>query len=153
MPDPFAIAGLNDALKDIQGAQKHGNENLRLLGVILSGVDARTRLAKSLTAYVKDIFTADGIPSMKFESEVSRSTVVPRAQRVGKTLFQTAPKHKITEQYRAIAKEIEERIRKFSSSSSSVSETVDRKSKASAPVGEGEENVVAISDRKEVANG
>jgi len=48
MPDPLAIAGLNDALTDIQGAQKNGNPSLRVLGVLLSGVDGRrTRLAKN----------------------------------------------------------------------------------------------------------
>src|SRR6266404_5455116 len=38
MPDPFAVAGLNDALIDIQGAQRNGNPSLRVLGVVLSGV-------------------------------------------------------------------------------------------------------------------
>nr|ADO19318.1 hypothetical protein Nfla_9903 [Nostoc flagelliforme str. Sunitezuoqi] len=34
-----SYAGLNDALTDIQGAQRYGNPNLRLLGVILCCVD------------------------------------------------------------------------------------------------------------------
>src|SRR5262245_6112627 len=55
MPDPFAIAGLNDALADIQDAQRHGNPHIRLLGVILSGVDKRTRLASTLNEYVEQI--------------------------------------------------------------------------------------------------
>ena len=38
MPDPFAVAGLKDALEDIDSARRHGNEHLRVLGVILSGV-------------------------------------------------------------------------------------------------------------------
>ncbi len=110
MPDPFAIAGLNDALADIQDAQRHGNRSLRLLGVILSGVDKRTRLANTLNEYVEQIFAPDGQKSAKFKTTVSRSTVVPQAQKQGKTLFQTHPTHVVTEQYREIAREIEERL-------------------------------------------
>lgn len=110
MPDPFAIAGLNDALADIQDAQRHGNRSLNLLGVILSGVDRRTRLANTLNEYVEQIFSPDGQRSAKFKTTISRSTVIPQAQKQGKTLFQTHPTHIVTEQYREIAIEIEERL-------------------------------------------
>jgi chromosome partitioning protein len=113
MPDPFAIAGLNDALADIQDAQHHGNNKLRLLGMILSGVDKRTRLANTLSEYVEQIFSPDGRRSAKFRTTVSRSTVIPQTQRLGKTLFQTHPTHAVTEQYRALAREIEERLTEF----------------------------------------
>lgn len=111
IPDPFAIAGLNDALADIQGAQQHGNNKLKLLGVVLSGVDKRTSLANSLTEYVEKIFRSAGGQSAKFETEISRSTVIPQTQEVGKTLFQTHPTHKVTEQYRRLAREVEDRLR------------------------------------------
>jgi chromosome partitioning protein len=111
MPDPFAVAGLNDALTDIQGAQQNGNPNLRLLGVVLSAVDGRrTRLATTLIGYVERQFAVGGLNSAKFQTTVSRSTVVPEAQKVGKTLFQTAPTHKVCDQYRALARELETRL-------------------------------------------
>jgi chromosome partitioning protein len=110
MPDPFAIAGLTDALHDIEDAQNNGNEDLRLLGVLLAGVDKRTRLANTLTSYVEDTFTIDSTKSLKFITTISRSTVVPQAQKVGKTVFQTEPTHKVADQYRALAKEIEDRL-------------------------------------------
>jgi len=110
MPDPFAIAGLNDALADIQDAQRHGNPHIRLLGVILSGVDKRTRLASTLNEYVEQIFAPDGRRSAKFKTTISRSTVIPQAQKLGKTLFQTHPTHTVTEQYRALAREVETRL-------------------------------------------
>jgi chromosome partitioning protein len=115
MPDPFAIAGLNDALADIQDAQRHGNPHLRLLGVILSGVDKRTRLANTLNEYVDQIFSPQGRRSAKFRTTISRSTVVPQAQKLGKTLFQTHPMHMVTEQYREIARELEERLAAYGS--------------------------------------
>src|SRR4051812_6934860 len=110
MPDPFAIAGLTDALHDIEDAQNNGNDDLRLLGVVLAGVDKRTRLANTLTSYVEETFTIDPTKSLKFITTISRSTVVPQAQKVGKTVFQTEPTHKVADQYRALAKEIEDRL-------------------------------------------
>ncbi len=111
MPDPFAIAGLNDALADISDAQRRGNARLRLLGVVLSGVDKRTTLANSLTEFVEKSFQAgEGIASMKFRTTIGRSTVIPQTQKLGKTLFETHPTHKVTEEYRALALEVEERL-------------------------------------------
>jgi chromosome partitioning protein len=111
MPDPLAIAGLNDALSDIQSAQQNGNSSLRVLGVVLSGVDGRrTRLATALIEYVQTQFAIDPTRSAKFDTTISRSTVVPEAQKEGKTIFQTAPYHKVCEQYRSLANEIETRL-------------------------------------------
>src|SRR4051794_31664511 len=109
-PDPLAISGLTDALVDIRAAQQHGNPNLRILGVVLSGIDGRrTRLATSLIEYVEQKFSVEGGPSAKFKTTISRSTVVPEAQKLGKTVFQTDPTHKVAQQYRELAREIEER--------------------------------------------
>jgi len=110
MPDPFAIAGLTDALHDIEDAQNNGNDSLRLLGVVLAGVDKRTRLANTLNSYVEETFTVAPTESLKFTTTISRSTVVPQAQKIGKTVLQTDSTHKVAEQYRALAREIEARI-------------------------------------------
>lgn len=110
LPDPFAIAGLNDALADIQAAQAHGNPNLQLLGVILSAVDKRTRLAHQLTSYIEGLFSPGGADSLKFRTEISRSTVIPEAQKAGRTVFDTEPAHKVAEQYRELAREVEARV-------------------------------------------
>lgn len=113
MPDPFAIAGLNDALQDIQDAQRQGNPDLRLLGVVLGGVDKRTTLSSALTDYVERTFTVNGGDPLKFQTTISRSTVLPTAQEVGRTLFQTNGGHKVADQYRRLATEIEDRLARF----------------------------------------
>ena len=114
LPEPFAVDGLRDALTDIQDAQQRANPKLRLLGVILSGVDKRTTLSNSLTDYVERVFSPDGNSSAKFRTTIGRSTVIPRTQKEGKTLFQTHPTHAVTDQYRALAAEVEERITQLS---------------------------------------
>jgi chromosome partitioning protein len=112
MPSPFAIAGLNDALTDIQDAQNNGNPDLEVLGVVLAGVDGRhTRLATALIDYVEKTFRFGDDTSAKFKTVISRSVVIDEAQRAGKTLFDTHPDHKVTDQYRSIAKEVEARLK------------------------------------------
>lgn len=109
MPEPFAVNGLTDALRDIQDAQRKLNPNLRLLGVIIAGVDKRTSLSNQLTGYIEEAFKA-GNDTAKFRTIISRSTVIPSAQKAGKTALQTAPQHAVSQQYRALADEIEARI-------------------------------------------
>ncbi|MBI3782855.1 MAG: ParA family protein [Deltaproteobacteria bacterium] len=110
-PESFAIQGLKDALTDIADAQEHGNPTLQLLGVVMSGVDRRTTLSKRLTEYVEKLFLVDGSASAKFATIISHSTVIPRAQEVGKTVFQTEPDHRVTQQYRELALEIQTRLK------------------------------------------
>jgi len=111
MPDPFAIAGLNDAMRDIMDARVRGNTKLVLLGVVISGVDKRTSLANTLSEFVEKSFRAgENAESVKFKSSIGRSTVIPQTQKVGKTLFETHSTHKVTDEYRALATEIEERL-------------------------------------------
>jgi chromosome partitioning protein len=110
-PEPWAVEGLNEALGDIQAVQRRGNESLQLLGVIVASVDKRTRLAVALTEYVERVFG-----TAKFQTTISRSTVVPDSQRYKKTLFQAAPHHPVTDQYRRLADEIESRIAETSAS-------------------------------------
>jgi chromosome partitioning protein len=113
IPDPFAIAGLSGALADIEAARAHGNPRLSLLGVVLSMMDRRTNLAKTIRDYVQEKFALDGHESLKFATSIDRSTEVPKAQREGKTLFSIAPVHKVTDQYRQLAREVELRLQKF----------------------------------------
>lgn len=114
MPDPFAIAGLNDAMRDIMDARSRGNTRLVLLGVVISGVDKRTSLANTLSEFVENSFrVGESAESVKFKSSIGRSTVIPQTQKVGKTLFETHSTHKVTDEYRALAVEIEERLARF----------------------------------------
>ena len=113
-PQTFAIKGLEDAVADIKAAINQGNKKLLVLGVILSDVDRRLRLARLHMDLVEELFRQQpGQPSAKFQTSISRSTVVGEAQKLGKTIFQTHPIHKVTDQYRALARELEERLAAF----------------------------------------
>ena len=112
IPEPRSIDGLGDALRDIEDAKQVAGRPLNLLGVALSAVNTRTNLARALRQYVEEFFTVND-RCLKFETEISVCTYIPAAQKIGKTVLQTHPKHKVSDQYRALAAEVEERVNEF----------------------------------------
>src|SRR5262249_22999572 len=111
---PFAIAGLNDAIRDIMDARTRGNTALTLLGVVISGVDKRTSLANTLSEFVEKTFRIGGdAESVKFRTSIGRSTVIPQSQKVCETMLETHSTHKVTDEYRGLVGEIEERLAKI----------------------------------------
>lgn len=116
-PERLAIEGLNDALEDIGIMRQSYNPNLKLLGVVLSCVTRRTRLATELVRWVGEKFEAAG-EFGDFQTRISRSIAVAHAQNLGKTILQTEPAHKVTEEYRQLAREVLSRLESMTPSES-----------------------------------
>ena len=114
MPDHLAVSALGEALLDIATAQKFANSQLMLLGVIVCAMPKpKTRLARELVGYVERTCADAAGNTLKFATEISRSVIVQEAQRVGKSIFQYQPDHAVADEYRALGKELEERLAKF----------------------------------------
>ncbi len=109
-PERLAIEGLNDALEDIKIVREEWNPKLKLLGVVLSCVNRRTRLASELIRWVEETFRAAG-QFGDFKTRVSRAVAVAQAQNEGRTILQTDPAHKVSEEYRQLALEVMERVK------------------------------------------
>lgn len=107
IPDAFSMAGLIEAMTDIKQARENGNPDLRLLGVVLTAVDRRTNIASQLSEYIKTAFNDTG----KFDTEISRTVAIVNAQKNARTLLQSEPTHKVSDQYRRLATETEDRCR------------------------------------------
>ncbi len=108
-PERLAIEGLNDAMSDIDTVRRYNNPDLKLLGVALSCVNRRTLLAKRILGWVEETFAEAG-EFGDFKTRISTSVAVPEAQDSGKSVFQTEPDHKVTEEYRQLAREFLERL-------------------------------------------
>jgi cellulose biosynthesis protein BcsQ len=82
-----------------------------LLGVILCAVPRpKTRLARELVSYVERTCVDATGSSLKFAAEISRSVAVQEAQKAGTTIFQHQGDHPVADEYRALAREFEERL-------------------------------------------
>src|SRR2546425_12981642 len=112
IPEPLAVEGLNDALADIATVRQQGNPSLRLIGVVLSAVKGRsTRLQRELVAYVQDTFDRGADPFIRsYRTQIAETTYICESQKQGKTMFQLYPTHKVTDQYRELARELEDRL-------------------------------------------
>lgn len=111
MPDPLAVSALAEALADIVAAQRYANPNLALLGVILCAVPRpETRLARALVRYVQETCIDHTGQTLKFRTEIGRTVAVQEAQRAGQTIMQYQGDHPVADEYRAWAKEFEERL-------------------------------------------
>ena len=111
IPESFALNGMRECLNDIRRARHPElNANLSLLGIVVSGLDQRITLARQYTAQIHELFRVEGSPSRMFTTTISRAAVVPRAQKAGKTLFQTDPNHRVARQFLSLADEVEERV-------------------------------------------
>ena len=110
-PDKLAIEGLGEALRDIASAQRAGNPDLTLLGVILCAIPRpKTRLARQLCTYVEEHVKAPSGSSLKFGTEIGRTVVLQEAQRMNTTVFDYDSKHPVAAEYRALGTEVVERI-------------------------------------------
>ena len=112
IPEPLAIEGLNDALADIATVREQGNPSLRLIGVVLSAIKGRsTRLQRELIAYVQETFDRGPDPYIRsYSAQIAETTYICESQKQGKTMFQLYPTHKVTDQFRELAREIDNRL-------------------------------------------
>ncbi len=117
VPERLAIEGLVNAIQYIAHARNSGNPELRLMGVVMNQVPGRaTRLSNLLMEEVDRHF-GQGDPLMRrFQTSISASTIVPTVQQGGRTLFEEAPDHKVTQQYRKLAQEFEDRFAQLGAS-------------------------------------
>jgi chromosome partitioning protein len=118
MPEAFAVNALSEAARDVAEARQSVNKNLRLLGVVVASYDERGRITREINDFVAKAFsqnTADGEDgeSLRFDTAISRSVVVPRAQAGKRTVLQHDPNHKVAHQFRDLAREVLARLTKI----------------------------------------
>ena len=106
-PQPLAIGGLGDAINDIGLVRRSSNRSLEVLGVIVCAVKRTSKLWQEIETIIKHHF-----PGRGFKTTISQSVVIERISGEGRTLFQESRllKHKCTQEYRALASEIEYRV-------------------------------------------
>ena len=106
-PHPLSMHGINEALKEIADVRRFRNPYIEILGVLLTCVDTRTKLATDIEQLIQQ-----QMPGRGFVTQTTQANVVNRASEKGKTLFQIPAytKHKVALAYRNLAIEIEHRV-------------------------------------------
>src|SRR2546422_7518596 len=115
-PGKTAMDSLSDAVQDLLQVKQFGAEG-RLLGVVLTEVDIRTRLSKDIVQLVEDEFqaTLENKTKVKlgFENHISKTIAIEEAPYAAQTIFDYRSNSRACAEYEALAEEMELRLKNF----------------------------------------
>jgi chromosome partitioning protein len=97
----YALEGLGQLMRTIELVRGGLNQDLAVLGVVLTMYDKRNQLSRQVHAEVSSKF-----PGRVFEAVVPRVVSVAEAPSFGKTILQHDPGSKAADAYRRLAEEI-----------------------------------------------
>ncbi len=97
----YALEGLGQLMRTIELVRGGLNQDLAVLGVVLTMYDKRNQLSRQVHAEVSSKF-----PGRVFEAVVPRVVSVAEAPSFGKTILQHDPSSKAADAYRRLAEEI-----------------------------------------------
>ncbi len=100
----YALEGLGLLMQTIQRVQQGLNPSLKLLGVVMTMVDARNALSGQVVAEVKKHFG-----DLVFQNYIPRNVRLAEAPSFGKTVFEHDKWSKGARAYKALAKEVTKR--------------------------------------------
>jgi len=101
----YALEGLTKLLESVRLVKTHLNAGLEVFGVLMTMHDARTRLSQQVVEEVKDFFG-----TKVFETVIPRSVRLSEAPSFGQPVTLFDPNGRGATAYRALAKEVIERV-------------------------------------------
>lgn len=97
----YALEGLSQLLNTIQLVQKHFNPNLKIEGVLLTMLDARTNLGNEVVDEVKRFFK-----DKVYQTIIPRNVRLSEAPSHGMSIIDYDPSSRGAKEYMALAKEV-----------------------------------------------
>lgn len=98
--DAFSRKALYTLLENIQEAREDHNDELKVEGIIVNQFQPRARLPQELVNSLQE----EGLPIL--ESKLSSSVVMRESHERATPLVNLQPKHKLTDEYRALFQEL-----------------------------------------------
>jgi len=97
----YALEGLRQLLETIDIVKDRFNENLKILGVLLTFVETRTMLSKQVQRQMREYFA-----ELVFNTVIHRTIRLAEAPSAGESILTYSPKSRGAEEYMALAQEI-----------------------------------------------
>lgn len=101
----YALEGLSKLLDSVRLVKTHLNSSLEVFGVVMTMYDSRTRLAQQVVEEVKDFFG-----EKVFQTLIPRTVRLSEAPSFGQPALLYDPNGKGATAYRALAKEVMQRV-------------------------------------------
>ena len=99
----LSAKGLEQLLNTINRVRRQINPKLRIEGILLTMVDARTNDARDISQLIRDTY---GGKIKVFGTEIPRSVRAAEISAEGKSIYAHDPKGKVAEAYKALTKEV-----------------------------------------------
>ena len=103
LPQYLSAKGLEQLLGTVRRMKRQINPKLRIEGILLTMVDARTKDAREISELVRDAY---GKSVKVFKTEIPRSVRMSETSKAGKSIFAYDGKSKAAEAYRQLTKEV-----------------------------------------------
>lgn len=112
-PGKTAMDSLSDSIDDLLQVRELGAEG-RMLGIVLTEVDIRTRLAKEIVQQEFQATLEDGtVLDLRFNNYISKTIAIEEAPFAAQTIFSYKSTSQACAQYEALAEEMEVRLEHF----------------------------------------
>lgn len=99
----LSAKGLEQLLQTVSKVRRQINPKLRIEGILLTMVDARTNYAKEISSLIRETY---GSKIKVFAADIPRSVRAAEISAEGKSIFEHDPKGKVAEAYRVLTKEV-----------------------------------------------
>ncbi|MDD5542127.1 MAG: ParA family protein [Acidobacteriia bacterium] len=97
----FALEGTDDLLETIEKVKARANPNLKIIGVLITLVDKRTKLSKDITSQIRKVFS-DNV----FRTTISKSVRLEESPAYRESIFTFAPDSTGAAEYYKLSEEV-----------------------------------------------
>lgn len=101
--DIYSLQGIEQLAETIKPVKKYCNHNLAIEGILLTRYSSRSVLSREVAELAEQL--AEKLGTKLFKTTIREAVAVKEAQISQQSLFDYAPKAKVTEDYRAFIKE------------------------------------------------
>lgn len=97
----YALEGMKQLIKKLVRVKKHFNQNLRIMGMLITFVERRALLSKDVQSQMRKYFK-----NIVFDTVIHRTIRLAEAPSAGKPVLQYASKSAGAQEYRDLAEEV-----------------------------------------------
>jgi chromosome partitioning protein len=97
----FALEGTDDLLETVEKVKSRANPGLKIIGVLITLVDKRTKLSKDITAQIRKVF-ANNV----FKTTISKSVRLEESPAYRESIFTFAPNSSGAAEYYRLSEEV-----------------------------------------------
>lgn len=106
--DIYSLEGIKALGRTIAAVRRYANPSLKVSGILITRFNSRTTLGAELKDFIAE--TAEDLGTAAYKTTIREGVAIREAQTMRESLFDYAPRAKVTEDYRNYLSELKERL-------------------------------------------